>query len=155
MDSDGDARGPNGDLPPNSSFFDGLELELFGTSPTLADTDGDGLTDFEEANQVGSHPLIADVPQARVDLVGGVDLRLAITETAENGQSAGRATTRSQGSTSGMSSTYSSTTRTSVEATVAITTEAEVGFPRGARASTSLMASTTAGYFQEQSSSFS
>jgi hypothetical protein len=47
VDSDGDSRGPNHDLQPSSIFFDGLETRFVGTSPSLEDTDGDGLTDFE------------------------------------------------------------------------------------------------------------
>jgi len=50
VDSDGDARGPShttSGTPPNASLFDGAEV-AFGLSPTHADTDGDGQSDFEE-----------------------------------------------------------------------------------------------------------
>ncbi len=66
VDSDGDARGPNHDLPPNPALFDGLELDpsvSFRTSPTLDDTDGDGKTDFEEIDDPSRSPLIAELPR--------------------------------------------------------------------------------------------
>jgi len=154
VDSDGDARGPNGTLPPNGSFFDGRELELFGTSPTLADTDGDGLTDFQETNQSGRNPLVANVPQARIDLVGNVGLGLIITENNETGATVERGTELSQAQTDGRSSTNSSTVGSSIEATISATTEAEVSFPAGASVSVSVTASETRGYFQENTASF-
>jgi hypothetical protein len=55
-DSDEDARGSDGSQAPNASLFDGNELVVLedghasptSTSPTLADTDGDGVTDADE-----------------------------------------------------------------------------------------------------------
>ena len=42
---------------------DGLwdaEEATYGTDPRLADTDGDGYSDFDEINQLGSDPLVFD-----------------------------------------------------------------------------------------------
>lgn len=50
VDSDGDG------------LWDGPEVNLFGTNPLLADSDADGLNDFEEAGpgSYGTNPLAAD-----------------------------------------------------------------------------------------------
>ncbi|MEM6731093.1 MAG: hypothetical protein AAF658_06030, partial [Myxococcota bacterium] len=58
VDSDGDARDPSGTTLPLAALFDGAEV-LAGTSPTLADTDGDGRSDFEERDVSNRDPRIA------------------------------------------------------------------------------------------------
>ena len=58
------------------------EAEFHGTSPLHADSDGDGLDDRTEERDFTSrfptisNPLIADVPQLRVELVGVPSIRL-------------------------------------------------------------------------------
>src|SRR5690606_36626024 len=81
VDTDGDARGRNGNLPPNPALFDGAELKidfandpthtpsLQATSPTLADTDGDGRTDYEEYDHVSRSAVIADLPAVELKIV--------------------------------------------------------------------------------------
>lgn len=80
VDSDGDARGPGADLPPNVSLFDGYELDSGTpvTSPTLDDTDGDGRTDFEEFDHPVFSPLIAELPNLAFEVVGDVAVRLDV-----------------------------------------------------------------------------
>lgn len=85
VDTDGDARGPNHDLPPKAMLFDGHELRVLHTSPTLEDTDGDGRTDYEEYDQVGRNPLVAEVPKLGVELVDAVDIRLDVEYAEELG----------------------------------------------------------------------
>jgi hypothetical protein len=85
VDTDGDARGPNHNLPPKAQLFDGNELSLLRTSPTLDDTDGDGRTDYEEFDQLGRNPLIAEVPKLGVELVDKVDVRLDVEYAEEIG----------------------------------------------------------------------
>ena len=97
VDTDGDARGPGGDLVPNSQLFDGAELKLRSgggwlptpavdaTSPTLADTDGDGRTDYEELDSTMRNPAIADLPAVELEVVDDVDVRLNIEYAEEQG----------------------------------------------------------------------
>lgn len=85
VDSDGDARGPDHDLPPSASLFDGLELDPSSprTSPTLDDTDGDGRTDFEELGHPVFSPVLAELPRAVLEIAGDLDIRLDV-EYAES-----------------------------------------------------------------------
>lgn len=85
VDTDGDARGPSHNLPPRAQLFDGNELSLLHTSPTLEDTDGDGRTDYEEYDQPGRSPLVAEVPRLGVELVDAVDVRLDVAYAEEAG----------------------------------------------------------------------
>ena len=86
VDTDGDARGPNHDLPPNALLFDGNELNLVGTSPTLDDTDGDARTDYEEIDHPVRSPLVADLPKLNVEITDEVDVRLDVEFAEEQGQ---------------------------------------------------------------------
>lgn len=86
VDTDGDARGPNHNLPPSATLFDGNELRLLHTSPTLDDTDGDGRTDYEEYDQPGRHLLVAQLPDVAVEFVDAVDVRLDVQYAEEVGQ---------------------------------------------------------------------
>ncbi len=87
VDTDGDARGPNQDLAPASALFDGQELSLYNTSPTLSDTDADGKTDFEEVDHPFRSPLISDLPKLELEIVDAVDVRLDVTYAEETGSS--------------------------------------------------------------------
>ena len=87
VDTDGDARGPNHDLPPSATLFDGNELSILHTSPTLDDTDGDGRTDYEEYDQPGRNLLVAEVPKLDVEMVDDVDIRLDVTYAEQGGTS--------------------------------------------------------------------
>ncbi len=124
VDTDGDARGPNHDLPPKAQLFDGNELSLLRTSPTLADSDGDGRTDYEEYDQSGRSPLIAELPKLDVQMVDAVDIRLDVQYAEEGG------TSRQYGGqlTTSESMENMSSSAHSVNASLKIGGESEVGF---------------------------
>ncbi len=82
VDTDGDAF-PAGALLPNPALFDGLELMLSGTSPTLADTDGDGQTDYEEIIGGGFNPLVAEVPRLDLEVTGDPAIALNVAQTED------------------------------------------------------------------------
>ncbi|MCH7873555.1 MAG: IPT/TIG domain-containing protein [Planctomycetes bacterium] len=90
VDTDGDARDADASssfstLPPNPRLFDGAELydidellkdpsdrgdiKLRATSPRLADTDGDNVSDFKEITTPVRTPLLADMPQLLFEIV--------------------------------------------------------------------------------------
>lgn len=71
VDTDDDSRGPDGMSTPDPRLWDGGEVEL-GTSPKLADTDGDDLTDYQEVNVGGRNPLVADVPRFELQFMDGL-----------------------------------------------------------------------------------
>lgn len=81
VDTDLDARGPTGLLLPNPSLFDGNEYRLSHTSPVLADTDGDGLTDWEEITGGGLNPLVADLPRISIELNGDPLVKVNLRST--------------------------------------------------------------------------
>ncbi len=148
VDSDQDAHG-------NSAFYDGAELLNYGTSPTLADTDGDGRTDYEELNQNGTNPLVAELPQPKLELVGPVDLGIHVMTST--GTTLTNAATQSfaQASTNTLAKTSSTANTQTTESSFEITTEASAGFPASASVSASGTYSEKAGYVQETSSSVS
>ncbi|MFT5198071.1 MAG: hypothetical protein ACI87O_000720 [Planctomycetota bacterium] len=80
VDTDADSRGPDHNLTPDAFLFDGQELapDTHITSPSLADTDGDGRTDQEELYVPVFHPLIAELPRADIIIAGDLDIRLDI-----------------------------------------------------------------------------
>ncbi|HFE32496.1 MAG TPA: hypothetical protein ENJ17_04200 [Gammaproteobacteria bacterium] len=89
MDSDGDSCDPDplfdlGGCDSDPNLWDGYELALSKTSPTLADTDGDGLSDYQEINVGGTHPLIADLPELSLTLNGEPSIILNITDNEEH-----------------------------------------------------------------------
>ncbi len=49
-----------------------------GTSPTLADTDGDGKTDYEEFDDAVRSPVIAELPKLELDIDGEIDIFLNV-----------------------------------------------------------------------------
>lgn len=151
VDSDHDARGPDGTLPPNSALFDGAELKLDpndatrsagvgATSPTLDDTDGDGRSDHEEMNSAVFKPLLAELPQLQIEVVDQVDIRLNVEYAEEQGVTREYGTTIEVGSSqSGSTETHDIKTQTDhlgghVDATVG----SEGGFPPSAKVKTSV-----------------
>ena len=82
-DTDGDSRGsdPEFPAPPDRDLFDGGELllemvdgiqvsGLGATSPLLADTDGDGMSDYEELVLTQRDPVLAELPQIQITQIG-------------------------------------------------------------------------------------
>ncbi|MEQ9497602.1 MAG: beta-propeller fold lactonase family protein [Deltaproteobacteria bacterium] len=85
VDSDGDARDPTRTTLPLAELFDAAELSA-GTSPTLADTDGDGKTDYEERDSTVRDPRIAEIPQAEISIDGDLTVLLNVVYEESNGQ---------------------------------------------------------------------
>lgn len=112
VDSDGDARGPDQDLPPNSDLFDGNELTDLGTSPTLRDTDGDNRTDYEEADDPFFRALVADLPQAEILVEGALDVRLNVEYAEEAASSFEYGSSQSSSATTTTGSSTATTTGT-------------------------------------------
>ena len=120
VDTDGDARGPDGDLPPKAALFDGNELTDRGTSPSFADTDGDGKTDYEEYDNPVRSQLIAEIPEVAISFEGDIDVRLNVSYAETLGQESQYGTTMSQSQTTSTSRTNSDTTsqKLSIEQTI-------------------------------------
>lgn len=142
VDTDGDCRGPDGDLPPNVALFDGRELyttaELAkptaqrtlrddATSPTLADTDGDGATDQEEHGPSTRDALLADLPQVDIQLEDAVDVRLDVEYAEEQGVSHEYSESLSQSDTHESSFSYSLMAGIEAGVTIGLEGEASVG----------------------------
>jgi len=127
VDSDGDSRGPKGDQLPNPALFDGIELLRSLTSPTLADTDGDGLTDYQEILGGGFNPRRADLPEWVLQPVGNPSITLNINTRTTTGATS--VTSRLQRDQSAQAQTDSTATKQSTENTQSIATEAEIGGP--------------------------
>jgi len=120
VDTDGDARGPDGTLAPNAALFDGAELKINpddatrsagvgATSPTLADTDGDARTDYEEFDHPIFSPVIAELPEIRVDLVDELDVRLDVEYAEEEGQTSEYSTSYSETETESDTTSFTRT----------------------------------------------
>lgn len=165
VDTDGDARGPNGDLPPNASLFDGAELVEFfdstnnhfygGTSPLFDDTDGDGVTDYDEFAHPFRSPLVADVPKLKVEFVGAMtmtlDIELAQGTSITDGQQYGLV--ESEASTS--SNSNESTWENSLSFTESISASGGVaGTPPGPQFEVEVGFSATQGFTEGGSTSW-
>ncbi|MFT3712524.1 MAG: hypothetical protein QM817_33165 [Archangium sp.] len=148
VDSDNDAQG-------NPIFYDGSELLTFHTSPTLADTDGDGRSDFEEINQNNTNALVAEIPQPALAVLGrmrvGVDLQF------ENGTTQSDAVTQNfeQGTSNALTKSSSSSSQHSVEEGFTVSTEASAGYPSGASVEVTGSVSAKETYVKDTSSSVS
>jgi hypothetical protein len=155
VDTDGDAGG-------DPRFFDGAEAER-GLSPLLADTDGDGYDDrFDEYELRGAGPLIADIPEVALEVVGAPDIGIAWTweRSATDSISLGEALER--GLTYEQSLTHTKTRWAAHEfmAGVSVSVGAEVGysfpFPSvSASVQTTVSASYTYGFGYETSIAYS
>jgi hypothetical protein len=132
VDTDGDARGnPDAQLAPNQALFDGLELfdpavlrlppgdpndpenprqvKALATSPTLEDSDGDGVSDAEEFDSTVRNGLIADLPRLEYELVGDVDVRLNVEYAESEGETKEYGETLTESETDTVSSSFSAT----------------------------------------------
>jgi hypothetical protein len=82
-DSDQDSAGPDGKGVPNANLYDGNELKSAPkrpSSPLLKDTDGDGMTDYEEL-QEQFNPAVAEVPVFTVDIEDSPTVQIWTTES--------------------------------------------------------------------------
>jgi Bacterial TSP3 repeat len=77
------------DSSKNSNGLTEAQQILFGTSPVLDDTDGDGISDAREVNELGFdpqinpykfNPLVADVPRLGIVLRSAPSVRLYLTD---------------------------------------------------------------------------
>jgi len=165
IDTDGDARGPDGTLPPNAALFDGAELvEVFddagnlfygGTSPIYDDTDGDGVTDYDEFAHPFRSPLIADVPKLKVDFVGEMTLTLDIELTQGTSITDGQQYGLVESEASTTSNTNESTWENSLEFTQSISASGGVaGTPPGPQFEVEVGFSATQGFTEGGSTSW-
>lgn len=148
VDTDGDSRGPQGDLVPNANLFDRYEIAALtglvppgtkpDTSPTLADTDGDGRTDFEELFDDGVSPIFAELPTADILIAGNLDIRLDVTYEESVAGEVGYEVSLESSSTStlGLSESNSTvdTSSTHTEASTSTSFEASTSATVGATA---------------------
>ena len=123
----------------NSALFDGSEVSNHGTSPTLADSDGDIYTDYTEIIERGPpfNPLIAILPQVELSLVGTADLVVNIGYTDSSQQAQSKSSSLSQGSSTSNTDTSSQTVKTWSEVDATVSASAKVSFPEGGSVSTS------------------
>jgi hypothetical protein len=133
VDSDADSRGPDHDLAPNVSLFDGFELDDISTprtSPTLDDTDGDGRTDHEEFDHPVFHPLIAELPRVDMEVTGDIDVRLDVefAEAVETEKAYEFSFTQSETTTESTTDSTSDSTTLGWSVELSQTLEAEAGF---------------------------
>ena len=145
VDTDKDSEG-------NSGLFDGNELATYGTSPVLADTDGDGLSDHQETIVLASKPLIANTPRFELSFASAPSISLNIVNTATQTVEATKSSSLSLGTSSSNSSTDTNTERFSAEISATVGIEAEASLTGGVTASASVTA--TAGYGTENTKSF-
>lgn len=93
-----------------------------GTSPSLADTDGDGVSDYYEIDTPVRTPIVADLPEIQFELVDSVavNLRVEYADSVGSEVSYGTEVSRSQTNTN---------SRTDIESTTkSWTVGAELGF---------------------------
>ncbi len=147
-DTDGDAMTINGF---KDRLLDKAELDD-GTSPTLADTDGDGKADGDDIQ-----PSLADTPRVAVDLVGDIGISLDVTYSDAESFSTEGGTVLAQGLASSFSTSDSTTLETSVDVGASVTAgiQASPAFPSGSVAvSASPTLSTSKGFAEQNTSSF-
>lgn len=143
IDTDGDSRGnPDAPLAPNQAIFDGLELfdpavlrlpqghpdrivRARATSPTLSDTDGDGVSDFDEFDSTVRNGVISDLPRLDYRLIGDVDVRLNVQYAETIGETHEYGTTLTETESMTTASSFSSTVGWSFE--IGIEQEIEYG----------------------------
>jgi hypothetical protein len=147
VDTDNDSIG-------NSSLFDGNELLTYGTSPTLADTDGDFISDHQESLVLGNtfSPVIANTPRFELSFATAPNISLNIIKTSDNSVVTTKTSSLSLGSSTSKSSTDTNTQRFNAEVSATVGLEAEASLTGGLTASVSVTA--TAGYGTENTKSF-
>lgn len=186
-DSDGDARSadPSTDrstIPPIFDLFDGLELytaeqltlppdqrgpiKFAATSPTLDDTDGDGVRDTDEYDTPVRTPLLADMPQLQFEIVDDVDIRLDVEYAEEAGTTTafessftldrGFSSERSRSNTISASVSVGAEVSVGTDTSVSGSVEVTAGFEQGWRTTTgrSISAAETVAQLEEKSRTF-
>ncbi len=158
VDSDGDSCDPDplfdlGGCDSDPNLWDGYELALSGTSPTLSDTDGDGISDYVEIHTGGTNPSLADLPSMALELHGDPLIEVQVDYTTgtstHSEQLAREETDRTR--------TDTTSTKMSIENTVDIKTHAEAGtstWPPSFNATIDTETKFQQGYFRNTSSSW-
>lgn len=148
IDSDGDSRGPNNDLSPNSLLFDSAELKLDlvndpnhipgsgATSPVSDDTDGDGWGDYYEiveSQGTGFNPAIADIPLTKIEIAATPVIRLLGETATESNWNREVAVSDSIGQSVSAESAVTRGTEQIIESTIGVgaTFGVEAGFEAG------------------------
>ncbi len=129
VDSDGDARGTDGTGAPNTRLFDAAEVAI-GSSPVLADTDADGISDFQEIIDGGSHPAISDLPRLSLSLVDAPSITLNAVEASATSEALEATSASLVGSSQSISTSDSYTNETTLgfRESVSNETSVEVNF---------------------------
>ncbi len=156
-DEAGERTSPPPVAGPVDTDGDGLSDDqeaTLGTSPLMADTDGDGFDDNEEVTNGGTHPLIADVPSLSVEVIGAptVQINTKFEGGSETGVDFGASF--SQGQQSSYSRSDSSSTSNTIEQSDAVSAEVEASAGLGGFGGSSKVAaesSTTATETRETS----
>ncbi len=123
--------GGGSDAPATSTDADGdgltnSEEQAIGTSPILADTDGDGFDDKFEVTNGGFSPLIADLPTIAIDVIDAPTIQINVrdTSTIEGAESytssfaKGQQSSYSRSDTEATSSTLGNSARVYAEAEI-------------------------------------
>ncbi len=145
VDTDGDTRGdPDHPLAPNQALFDGLEMfdaaelrrppgevarviRARATSPTLDDTDGDGVSDFDEFDSPVRNGVLADLPLLNYQLVDDLDVKLNVEYAETIGETKEYGVTLTESQTETTASSFSATHGWSLQVMLGVEAEAEVG----------------------------
>ena len=129
VDSDGDSHG-------NPKLWDHDEAKIHETSPTLPDTDGDGLDDWREIIDLAGqfNPLLADVPNLRVEFATEPGVIVRSVEGSGTSESFGTERSTEAAETTSTSTTNSRSTSTTIEEThtAGIEVESTVALPPSA-----------------------
>ncbi|MEN0065399.1 MAG: LamG-like jellyroll fold domain-containing protein [Myxococcota bacterium] len=141
VDSDNDSRG-------NAALFDGNELLVHLTSPTIADTDGDNIDDYVELIERGEpfDPLVANTPIVELTFEGATDLTLNVAFADSTIEAESQDVSLEREKASSQSKTRSTTHEAWAEVGVSMTNSAQASFPPGGSVSSSVTVSASAGY---------
>ena len=129
VDTDGDAMALDGSGIPNPTLFDGHEALIFQTSPTLADTDGDGVRDREELLGGGTDARIADLPEISIEVFGEPVMGFVGSETTGGTLESKETTVQNDETASTSSSEFNLNMYASLDTQVKA--EASYGWPGG------------------------
>lgn len=127
IDTDGDGiPDPEDDDIDGDGLSNDAEITIWRSNPILADTDGDGWADGVETDLGnGFSPLVANMPEMRLELCSSPAIALNYTETS--GSSATYGITESSSSTQESTTTYSYAKTASLEQGWSVETSAQVG----------------------------
>jgi len=96
-----------------------------GTSPILADTDGDGMSDGDEVTNGGFNPLIADLPTVSIDVIDSPTIQIDVIDTTTQQIAAQTQASYAQGTSSSYSRSDTQATSSTVEASTRVYAESE------------------------------